>query len=57
LAAILNGLHENGARPAWFMRPAPKDNDNDELLLKRLLEAADIEAAKRQHKGQAQPQP
>ncbi|KAJ2535521.1 hypothetical protein EV175_006903, partial [Coemansia sp. RSA 1933] len=43
---ILNGLRENGTRPAWFMHSAPKDNDNDKLLLKQLLEAADIEAAK-----------
>ncbi|KAJ2525737.1 hypothetical protein EV175_007721 [Coemansia sp. RSA 1933] len=54
---ILNGLRENGARPARFMRSAPKDDDDDKPLLKRLLEAADIEAAKRQRKGQAQPQP
>ncbi|KAJ2525652.1 hypothetical protein EV175_007732 [Coemansia sp. RSA 1933] len=54
---ILNGLHENGARPARFMRSAPNDDDDDKLLLKWLLEAADIEAAKRQRKGQAQPQP
>ncbi|KAJ2526854.1 hypothetical protein EV175_007610, partial [Coemansia sp. RSA 1933] len=54
---ILNSLCKNGARPAWFMRSAPKDNDDDKLLLKRLLEATDIEAAKRQRKGQAQPQP
>ncbi|KAJ2557933.1 hypothetical protein EV175_001057 [Coemansia sp. RSA 1933] len=54
---ILNSLCENGARPAWFMHSAPKDDNDDKLLLKWLLEATDIEAAKRQCKGQAQPQP
>ncbi|KAJ2538595.1 hypothetical protein EV175_006447, partial [Coemansia sp. RSA 1933] len=54
---ILNGLHENGARPAWFMCSAPKDDDDNKPLLKRLLKATNIEAAKHQRKGQAQPQP
>ncbi|KAJ2546529.1 hypothetical protein EV175_005564, partial [Coemansia sp. RSA 1933] len=55
---ILNSLCENGAKPPWFMHSAPKDDDDDDkLLLKQLLKAANIEAAKRQCKGQAQPQP
>ncbi|KAJ2544646.1 hypothetical protein EV175_005882 [Coemansia sp. RSA 1933] len=49
---ILNGLREHGSRPARFMQSAPKDDD-EQLLLKRLLKAANMKPAKRQHIGHA----
>ncbi|KAJ2547275.1 hypothetical protein EV175_005288 [Coemansia sp. RSA 1933] len=53
---ILNGLREDGPRPARFTRSALKDDD--ELpLLKRLLIATDMEAAKCQRIGHAHAQP
>ncbi|KAI8318234.1 hypothetical protein GQ54DRAFT_300615 [Martensiomyces pterosporus] len=36
--------------------PAPNDDD-EQPLLKRLLKAADMKAAKRQRKGHVHPQP
>ncbi|KAJ2554016.1 hypothetical protein EV175_002733 [Coemansia sp. RSA 1933] len=56
LLHILNGLREDGSRPARSMWSAPKDDDKL-LLLKRLLIAADMEAAKRQRIGHAHAQP
>ncbi|KAJ2543834.1 hypothetical protein EV175_005951, partial [Coemansia sp. RSA 1933] len=54
---ILNGLCEDGFRPARFEHSAPKDDDDKLLLLKWLRIAADMEAAKRQRIGHAHAQP
>ncbi|KAJ2548811.1 hypothetical protein EV175_004683 [Coemansia sp. RSA 1933] len=53
---ILNGLCKDGFRPARFERSAPKDDDDEQPLLKRLLKAADMKPAKRQHIGHAHAQ-
>ncbi|KAJ2529973.1 hypothetical protein EV175_007330 [Coemansia sp. RSA 1933] len=58
---ILNGLRKDGFRAARFERLSPKDDDDEQLLLKRLLKrllkAADMKPEKRQHIGHAHAQP
>ncbi|KAJ2535286.1 hypothetical protein EV175_006932, partial [Coemansia sp. RSA 1933] len=50
---ILNGLREDGFRPARFERSAPKDDDDEQ----RLLKATDMKPAKRQRIGHVHAQP